>query len=186
MLFLILMVSIYVITIKNEYNMTLVLFLFNNHNQMELPAELWNLIVYNLKFDLDLYKNGMLVNKQIYNVIKQLYEQIPNQLHVKTFYKNSVKISQDKMIDFNYSKAWLEGIRQCSIAIGDMLIMDKCELIKKNHCKFRYLYLPDFSQYGMFQLEPSIYLDDEMKQTCYNIMFKTSMLGFRLEYYREF
>ena len=67
---------------------------------MELLTELWNLIVHNLKFELDLYKKCMIVNKQLYNVIKQLYEQISDQVHVKTFYKNAVKISSDKMSQY--------------------------------------------------------------------------------------
>lgn len=50
---------------------------------MDLPIELWHLIAYNLKFDLDLYKNGSLVNKSLCKVVKNIYDKIPNETHIE-------------------------------------------------------------------------------------------------------
>ena len=58
----------------------------SHNNKMELPKELWQLIAYNLKFELDLYKYCSLVNKQLCHIIKQIYDKIPNDIVIDTIY----------------------------------------------------------------------------------------------------
>ena len=53
---------------------------------MDLPIELWHLIVYNLKFDVDLYKNGPLVNKLLYKIVKNTYDKIPDKIYIKLYW----------------------------------------------------------------------------------------------------
>jgi len=77
-----------------------------------LPNELWNLIIYNLRFELFLYKNCILINKQLSKLVKQLYNKIPNQIYlassVKSDYSDSkeytlTKIDYKSLTSPNYS-----------------------------------------------------------------------------------
>jgi len=45
---------------------------------MELPIELWNLIIDTHKFDLNVYKNCILVNSLFHKIIKNTLDNLPN------------------------------------------------------------------------------------------------------------
>jgi len=52
---------------------------------MEVPSELWNLIMGYNKWNITLYKSCILVNKQLHYVIKILCDKIPNQVKMDLF-----------------------------------------------------------------------------------------------------
>lgn len=150
---------------------------------MELPTELWNLIAYDLKFELDLYKNGMLVNKQLYNVIKQLYERIPNQLHVKTFADETSLLYHiiTKIIKSEFAQVHKNKLIEPAIEIGDAFIINRNNLLKHDKCIFHYY----DRRYGIFQINPQNYLDDKLNQICHNIDVISNTNGFYLCYHNK-
>lgn len=107
---------------------------------MDLPIDLWNFVVYRLKFDLDLYKNCFVVNKSLYCVVKQLYDKIQKFFRIKTFRTNSIVSDKYNIIDYDRVN---DNIFQYQhIQLGDLIIIHKNELLKKRN------YVFDFDHIG--------------------------------------
>lgn len=149
---------------------------------MELPNELWNLIAYNLKFELDLYKNCALVNKQLYYIIKQLYERIPSQLHIKT----------SSFLECPYRKVRYDFVSNTKITydctaneVGTIFVIHKNEILKNNKYEFCYYLGRLRHQYAIFCLVPNIFFSDDLQQKCNYIQFVQNINGFHLYYYED-
>lgn len=134
----------------------------------ELPTELWGLIAYNLKFELDLYKHCSLVNHQLYTIITQLYNKIPNKITIGTH-----------MLDgWNYELETIdrETIDSCDYELNhenmwpmsENFIMSRNELLlgKKYYLVFYF----DGNMYCyILQLRIKNCLDDDLNQMCHDI-----------------
>lgn len=152
---------------------------------MQLPTELWTFIAYELKFELDLYKNVMFVNKQLYYVIKQLYDHIPEQLHIKTnaistFY-NQVP---DKFIikEYNNGSHYYSSLANASI-IDKSITLHKNEILKNHNHSFKQVsYHGVFDYYVIIRLSPNKFFDKDFNQICKSIHFEISYPKFYVYY----
>lgn len=151
---------------------------------MNLPNELWNLICYNLKFELDLYKNCPLVNKRLYAVTKQLYDRIPNQLRIETFQfhprENSLFNVIDTSLSYYCSNNCLDRLN-CFI-VGYPNLIDKNELLKKVRIGINCDCLYSNCFKTVIRITPEKYLDDNFNQICHSIGFEVRDAGFYIYY----
>jgi len=59
---------------------------------MNIPTELWNLILTISRIDIDMYKSCIRVNKITSKVIKKIINQIPNEIELKINYSGTGKL----------------------------------------------------------------------------------------------
>lgn len=140
-------------------------FIYDN-NLMDLPPELWGLIAYELKFELDLYKHCNLVNKQLHNIINQLYNRIQNNIRIVTGPRPGLSRNGFEVIDHvtitpidrerNHDDWW------CT---SDNFILNKNELLSE---KKYYLIIRDavITYYYIFTLNIKNCLNKELNQMC--------------------
>lgn len=149
---------------------------------MDLPNELWSLVCYNLKFELDLYKNCFLVNRQLYEITKQLYDRIPEQLHIKTFY-GILHFPQIIASENVYEITCMSPVLN-PIIINNSIIICKNDLLKHHTRIFKYgcdVFTCNV-YYGRIRLDPHKYFDDNFNQICHSIGFLLNISGFHVLY----
>ena len=123
---------------------------------MDLPIELWHLIVYNLKFNVDLYKNGLLVNKLLYKIVKNIYDKIPTEIYIKFIPIHNIP-DVNKLIKSEILYPIYEDSRYEIKLINGSFKVHKNELLLKKIVKF--------SLYGNDQYHYNLHLPIE---NCFN------------------
>lgn len=137
---------------------------------MELPVDLWNLIAYDLKFELDLYKHVVLVNKRLYHIIKLLYDRIPNELYIETGHYNPTMINTYEVIMTEYIPLYsYQSLLNLTI-VNHPITIHKNELLKKDSRIFEII-LGLFHFQVKLSLRPNIFFDNNFNQICDMIRF---------------
>lgn len=140
---------------------------------MELPNELWTLIAYELKFDLDSYKKCALVNKQLCHIIKKIYDRIPDQLYIRTrvlpFWSDEIpqKIIASEYINGYYSNEFIPF----EIIINELITLHKNELMNHREQTFEVeLNYGGFDYYINVYFDMNKLFDKEINQICNSII----------------
>lgn len=153
-----------------------------NYNKMELPRELWQIIAYNLKFDIGLYKHCFLVNKLLCNIVKQIYNRIPKNMIVKSIFNEN----------HNCQLAYQTTRARFELVDVDTLKIINDEYYKRSHYVGDYQNFPYKLSKNMLLLQKAVitfhkygdgfkiilkienFVDDNLQQKCHGICFQYS------------
>lgn len=141
----------------------------------QLPIEVWRIIAYNLKFELNLYKNCSRINKQLYKIVRQIHEKMPDSVYIKIRPWN--EFEQYEMIDVQSVKSQINKWNVATISSYASPVFYKNELLLGKHI---HIYVPYNSQIIVLKMQDLF--DKELNQICRSIVIKNSHGGNGLYY----